>query len=59
MSFEDDCRDAPFIRPAARIRIFGPEGELLDVIEIPELAIEPDPTEQQQATLEGEQRNFR
>jgi hypothetical protein len=40
MSFDDDCRDAPFTRPAARIRVFGPDGELLDVIEIPEIVIE-------------------
>jgi hypothetical protein len=39
MSFDDDNRDAPFIRPAATIRIFTTSGEEIDVIEIPELVI--------------------
>jgi hypothetical protein len=35
-----DVRDAPFVRPAARIRIFSPNGEEIDEIEIPEVLIE-------------------
>ena len=40
MSFLDDILDEPFHRPAATIRVFGPDGEVLDTIEIPEIVIE-------------------
>jgi len=40
VSFLDDILDEPFHRPAATIRVFGPDGEVLDTIEIPEIVIE-------------------
>ena len=40
MSFDDDNRDAPFVRPAATIRISGPDGELT-TIECEEFTIDP------------------
>lgn len=44
MSFDDDNRDAPFVftRPATQIVVRGPDDEILQTIDLPELKLTRD-----------------
>jgi len=46
--FDLDVIDSSYKRPAAVIRIFGPDNELLDVIEIPEVTFTVSPESEPQ-----------